>query len=182
MTFGQKPVASLLTLAILLAAAPHPGLAQPAAALGVATGFTSEGTVDAPIDEVWKVWSTSDGYRKLGPAMADVDLRLGGLIRSKYTAEGTLDDEGAIVNRILAYEPMRMIAIQIARPPAGFPFEEAWRHPWTVITLTPEGASRTHVRVTMLGFGSDEESVRMRTFFERGNAATIDVLRAAFSR
>jgi len=46
----------------------------------------------------------------------------GGLIRSHYDAMDVLGDEETIENRILAYEPRRMIAIQIARPSKVIPF------------------------------------------------------------
>ena len=37
--------------------------------------FANEGVVDAPIEEVWKIFATSEGYKVLGPALAEVDLR-----------------------------------------------------------------------------------------------------------
>jgi len=36
--------------------------------------FVNEGVVPAPIDEVWKVFATSEGYKAMGPALAEVDL------------------------------------------------------------------------------------------------------------
>jgi hypothetical protein len=41
-----------------------------------------EGILNAPPAEVWKVWSTPEGFRALGVAKADMDFRVGGLIRS----------------------------------------------------------------------------------------------------
>ena len=144
--------------------------------------FVNEGIVSAPIDEVWKAWSTSEGYRALGVALADVDLRVGGLIRSRYRADGILGDEQTIENEILAYEPPRMIAIRIHKTPANFPFKEAWKHTWTVVTLTPLDGNRTHLRVSSLGYGADPESQAMRRFFEHGNAETIKVLAARLGK
>ena len=144
--------------------------------------FVNEGVVAAPIEQVWRVWSTSDGYKALGVALADVDLRVGGLIRSRYGADGVLGDEQTIENEILAYEPPRMIAIRIRRPPANFPFKESWKHTWTVVTLTQLPDGRTHVRGASLGYGTDAESLAMRRFFERGNQQTIDALVAHFSQ
>lgn len=144
--------------------------------------FVTEGTVAAPVANVWRVWSTSEGFKATGVAMADVDLRVGGLIRSRYAAGGTLGDDQTIENEILAYEPPRMIAIRIHRPPANFPFKEAWKRTWTVVTLTPLDGNRTHVRAASLGYGGDAESLAMRRFFERGNQQTLDALVAYFSR
>ncbi len=142
--------------------------------------FVNEGVVPAPIDEVWKVFATSEGYKTLGPALGEVDLRVGGTIRSRYRADGTLGDAETIENVILAYEPPTMIATRIQKPPATFPFKEAWKKPWTVVTLTPAGDGQTHVRVTSLGYGSDEESLAMRRFFEAGNQQTIEAIRRHF--
>jgi ligand-binding SRPBCC domain-containing protein len=62
--------------------------------------FVNEGVIPAPIDEVWKVFSTSDGYKTLGPALAEVDLEVGGVIRSRYRADGVLGDAETIENVI----------------------------------------------------------------------------------
>ena len=141
-----------------------------------APSFVNEADIHAPLRAVWNVWSSGEGYKAIGAAKADVDLRVGGLIRSHYKPAGVLGDEGTIVNRILAYEPQRMMAIRIERPPKGFPFKEAWRHTWTVITMLDLGNGRTHLRVASMGFGTDEESVAMRQFFEAGNAATLKAI------
>ncbi len=71
--------------------------------------FVNEGVIPAPVDEVWKVFSTSEGYKTLTPT-----------------------DDG------------------------------------------------THLRVASYGYGSDEESLAMRRFFEAGNQQTIETLRRHF--
>ena len=146
-----------------------------------AVSFVNEGVVNAPVEEVWKVFSTSEGYKALGPALAEVDLRIGGTIRSRYRSDGTLGDAETIENVILAYEPPRMLAIKIQKPPQTFPFKEAWKNTWTVLTLTPLDGGRTLLRASSLGFGTDEESVAMRRFFEAGNQQTIGLLQKRFA-
>ena len=89
--------------------------------------FINEGVVDAPIDELWKVFATSEGYKALGPALAEVDLRIGGTIRSRYRSDGVLGDSETIENTILAYEPPTMMALRIAKPTQSFPFGNAWK-------------------------------------------------------
>jgi len=141
--------------------------------------FVNEGVIPAPVDEVWKVFSTSDGYKTLGPALAEVDLRVGGVIRSRYRADGVLGDAETIENVIVEYRAPLTMTTRIQKPPASFPFKEAWKSTWTVLTLTPtEGG--THLRAASYGYGSDEESLAMRRFFERGNQQTIETLRRHF--
>ena len=147
-----------------------------------APSFVHEATFPAPISDVWRVWSTSEGYKAVGVALADIDLRVGGLIRSRYSADGVLGDEQTIENEILAFEPPRMIAFRIHKTPANFPFMEAWKRTWTVVTLTPVDTGHTHMRAASLGYGTDAESIAMRQFFERGNQQTMDALSAHFAR
>jgi len=143
--------------------------------------FAHEGVVEAPIEEVWKVFATSEGYKALGPALAEVDLRIGGAIRSRYRDDGVLGDEETIENTILAYEPPTMMALRITKTPRSFPFKNAWKSTWTVITLAPVGRRKTLVRAASLGFGTDEESVAMRRFFEAGNQETIERVQRHFT-
>ena len=97
-------------------------------------------------------------------------------------ADGTLGDALTIENEILAFEPPRMIAFRIHKTPSNFPFKDAWKQTWTVVTLTALPDGRTHVRAASLGFGTDPESVAMRRFFERGNAQTMQTMAAYFER
>ena len=154
------------------------------AACGVAQAadepsFVNEGVIPAPVDAVWNVFATSEGYKTLGPALAEVDLRVGGVIRSRYRADGVLGDAETIENVIVDYRAPVMMAIRIQKPPASFPFKEAWKSTWTVLTLTPTDDG-THVRATSYGYGTDEESLAMRKFFEAGNQQTIETLRRPF--
>jgi uncharacterized protein YndB with AHSA1/START domain len=144
--------------------------------------FVNEGVVDAPLGEIWKVFTTSEGYKILGVAQAEVDFRIGGTIRSRYSANGPLGDDETIENQILAYEPPSMIATRIQKTPKGFPFKESWKHSWTVVTLTAVDDKRTRVRVASLGFGTDTESLAMGKFFETGNQVTIESLQKHFAK
>lgn len=169
-------------LSIVIAATPlfSQSTKESAALSTDSSSFAQEAVVNAPAAAVWKVWSTSEGYKYSGVAQAEVDLRIGGVIRSRYSANGVLGDEETIENRILAYEPERMIAFRIERPPKSFPFKEAWKTTWFVVTLTDLGDGRTRIRAASLGFGTDTESINMRKFFENGNAQTLKVLQSHF--
>jgi uncharacterized protein YndB with AHSA1/START domain len=165
----MKRPATLLACSLLL-------LGHSAAGPQEAPSFVNDAIVQAPVAAVWKVFSTPAGYKLLGVAQVDMDFRIGGLIRSSYAAHGTLGDADTIENRILAYEPQRMLAIAIERAPQAFPYREAWKHTWTVITLTRVRENATLVHIASMGFGTDEESTAMRHFFEKGNAATLKLL------
>jgi uncharacterized protein YndB with AHSA1/START domain len=141
----------------------------------------TEGIVDAPLEAVWAAWTTNEGLGLWLAPHVSIDLRIGGLMRANYNAAGALGDAQTIENTILAFEPERMLSIKVTKAPENFPFPNAVQHMWTVMYFDPHGESQTTVRVVGLGFGPDDESQRMRAFFERGNAATIEQLNNALS-
>lgn len=139
-----------------------------------------EGIVEAPVDAVWAALTTAAGLRSWMAPHAEIDLRVGGLMRANYDAQGTLGDPQTIENQILSFEPRRMLSLKVARAPDGFPFPNAIRQMWTVMYFNDAGRGRTQVRVVSLGFEPTEESQRMRAFFAQGNQLTIEQLQRRF--
>src|SRR5205823_6023741 len=76
------------------------------------------GIIDAPRDEIFDCFKTSEGIVKAwGVAQAKVDFRIGGQIRTAYAKDADLDSPKAIVNTILSYVPGRMLAMKPTAPP-----------------------------------------------------------------
>jgi len=144
-----------------------------AAAAGGAEPQVTEGFINAPVAEVWRIFTTSEGFLATGAAQADVKLEVGGEIRSHYDPKSKLGDAETIVNEILAYEPERMLAIRIKRAPASFPHRDAVAGTWTVIYFAPAG-DMTQVRIVGLGYNDSPASQAMRKFFADGNRWTLD--------
>lgn len=140
-----------------------------------------EAVVEAPLPEVWNVWSTSAGLSAWMAPHAEIDLRVGGLMRANYNAEGRLGDSQTIENTVLSFEPQRMISIKVVKTPEGFPFPNAITQMWSVIYFTEVDANRTAVREVSLGFTADSESQQMRKFFDGGNSTTMNELKKHFT-
>jgi uncharacterized protein YndB with AHSA1/START domain len=143
--------------------------------------LVTEGVVSAPLDSVWDAFATSAGLESWMVAHATFDLRIGGTMQTVYAPEGRLGDPSTIESTILAYEPKRMLTIRVSKAPAGFPFPNAIRSMWTVIYFESVDPRATRIREVSMGFGTDEESQRMRQFFDRGNAATLSALQRRFA-
>ena len=141
-----------------------------------------EGIVEAPLDAVWAAWTTSEGLRSWMAPHAEIDLRVGGRMLANYNAQGTLGDPQTIENTILSFEPKRMLSIKVAKHPAGFPFPNAIQRMWSIVYLEAVAPGRTHIREVSLGFEADEESQKMRAFFNQGNATTLNQLQRHFAR
>jgi len=136
----------------------------------------TQAVVDAPADAVWGAFTTKEGMESWMVASGDVDLRIGGLMRTTYRKEADLDGDTAIHQVIMSIDPGRMLSFRTIKSPKGFPFPQAISKSWTVVYLDPVETGRTRVTVKMLGYDSDPESQEMRAFFEGGNKATLDAL------
>ncbi|MGV3613910.1 MAG: SRPBCC family protein [Fimbriimonas sp.] len=138
--------------------------------------------VAAPIDKVWAAFTTTDGLKAWMVKQAEVDTRNGGMWKTKYGAEGTLGDEGTIMNEILAVDPGRMFAMRIHKTPKGFPFPNVYREMWTVVYFDPVEGGKTKVTARGHGFKDTPEAKQMRAFFEMGNKQTLDMLVKHFAK
>lgn len=152
-----------------------------AAAAAADRTLEHQGVVEAPLAEVWAAFTTSDGFASWAVAHAQVDLRLGGEIRSSYHPQSDLHDEHTIVNRIISYEPQRMLSIRNEQAPAGFKNAALFQQTWSVIYFEPLGRDRTHVRVIGLGYGEGPEWDEIYDKFKAGNAVTLERLQQKFA-
>jgi uncharacterized protein YndB with AHSA1/START domain len=138
--------------------------------------------VNAPVSEVWKAWTTKEGITSWMVASGEIDLRVGGKMRTSYTKGSDLTGPDVIENSILCLDPQRMLSIKIAKAPERFPFQRAMQNVWTVIYFEPVEEKRTKVTCRMIGFDHEEESVKMRLFFLQGNQQTLDALVKHFDK
>ena len=140
-----------------------------------------EGVVPGALDQVWAAFTTRAGLESWMVAQAEIDLRIGGRLKTQYNPAGSVDDAKAIENTILSYEPRRMLSFRVTQAPQGFPFPNAIRKMWTVVYFEAQGEKATRVREVCLGFSDDDESRKMREFFNRGNAITLERLQKRFA-
>lgn len=144
--------------------------------------LVSEGLVQASVNDVWQAFTTKSGIESWMAAHAEIDLRIGGIMKTQYDPNGAVDDSTSIHNTILCFEPLKMLSIQVSKAPEKFPFPKAIKQMWTIIYFESKGENETLVRSVCLGFTEDEESKNMRKFFEHGNAQTIQGLQKRFEK
>jgi uncharacterized protein YndB with AHSA1/START domain len=142
--------------------------------------IVTEGVVSAPVTAVWNAWATTAGLKSWLAPHADIDLRIDGIMRANYDPKGALGDAGTIENKVLAYEPERMFSIKVTKAPEKFPFSSRIGDMWTVLYFQPTPEGKTTLRIVGMGFGKDEESQKMKAFFEQGNAYTLAQLQKRF--
>ena len=141
----------------------------------------TEGVIAAPVDAVWAAFTTKEGQESWNVAHAEIDLKVGGKMLTHYDAAGRIGDPNTIENIILCFEPRRMLAIQVGSPPEKFPYKNAIKKMWTVLYFDEIGPSLTRLRLVGTGYGDNDESRKLRTFFEKGNAYTLKKLQEKFA-
>jgi outer membrane receptor protein involved in Fe transport len=109
-------------------------------------------------------------------AHADVDLRVGGLLRTNHDPDGRIGDPRTTINRILAITPKRRFSLQLTETPEGFPLGGMLEGTWYQITLDPVGKDQTLVRCEGHGFQGGPMGYAARAFVDRGNAWALEQL------
>lgn len=134
-----------------------------------------EAVVRAPASDIYTALTTPEGLKRAwGVALAEVDFRVGGVIRMHYNALARLGDEGTIENTIMAFEPDRMLALKPSTPMnASDAVRAITEVGWTVIRLEPLGPRSTRVVLTGMGYGEGPLFDEAYTVFRSGGQWTL---------
>lgn len=136
--------------------------------------------VKATAEQIWQAFTTKEGIESWMTAQAQINLRVGGKMLTHYDPKGVIGDEKTIENTIISYEPNKMLSLKATKPPAGFPCPNAIKNTWSVISMDEVEPGLTRVSCIGLGYGYDDESEKLLTFFRWGNAWTLKQLQKKF--
>src|SRR5690606_33844860 len=137
--------------------------------------------IAAPVGDVWRAFTDENDVVTWMTPLADIDLRVGGLMRTNYNPKGEIGDATTIANQIISFEPERMLSMKNVQAPEGFPWKENFQNMWSVMYFTPIGADRTHLRIVGMGYGEGPEWDQLYGFFETGNQMVVDELKKKFA-
>lgn len=140
----------------------------------VVGSFSRQFETPAPLEAVWQALTTPRGLAAWLGAEPKVDLALNGTI-THSSAPGT----EPIVERILAFDPGRMLATRLDLPPALEPTLGVVEQTWTVTRLEALDAGGTRVTRTMLGWQSGREWDTAARFFEAQTTQQMKALAKA---
>ncbi|HRD28303.1 MAG TPA: SRPBCC domain-containing protein [Caulobacter sp.] len=136
--------------------------------------------VKATPAQVWRAFTTGEGYREWVAPVARIDLAVDGMIEASYNAAARIGDPDNIRNRIVAYVPERMLSIRNVQAPRQLPYRELFPQISTTIEMEDLGQGRTRVMLTAVGYGQGEGFDTLYRHFEWGNAYTLDALKTRF--
>jgi uncharacterized protein YndB with AHSA1/START domain len=171
---------TLMTLLMVVVVVAPPLIAQENAnssGTGLGRWVRVEATVKAPVAEVWRVFTTSEGAEEFFAQKANIRLAIGGPYEIQFDPNN--EQSGTKGLKILSYAPGEMISFQW-NAPTEYP-EVRNGGTWVVVQMRPDGANRTHVTVTHYGWKEGLEWDQAYAHFVRGWSDLISRLERRFT-
>ncbi len=137
--------------------------------------------VDAPPAEVWKAFTTDEGFTRWAVPVAHVTLANGGMMESSYKLTSKIGDPDNIRNEIVAYLPERLLVLHNVHVPTGAPFDPVLIGTLrTVIAFEALDGGKTRVTEAQVGYGDGPGYASMYGHFRDGNAEELQSLAQSF--
>ena len=136
-----------------------------------------EFTVKAPLEDVWKAYTTKEGWENWAVPLAQIDLRVGGSIATNYNAQGSIGDSTTILTHIINYVPNRLLTLQ-AEISDNFPdfMKKDAKGFYNVIYFEPGKRGKTHVRSYGIGYKNTPKYLALMNYFIPANERTLEKL------
>ena len=136
--------------------------------------LTQEFTVHAPIDSVWKAYTTKEGWESWAVPVAQVELSVGGSIKTNYNPIGEIGDSTTITTHIINYVPNKLLTLQ-AEITDNFPeFMKAEADDfYNIITFEETENGNTKVSSYGIGYKNTAKYLQLMNFFIPANEKTL---------
>lgn len=133
--------------------------------------------VKAPVKEVWRAWTTSQGMKDVLGANCNIELMLGGRYEILFSDQPPVGAQGSEGCQVLSFVPERMLSFSWNAPPSI----PAMRHHRTfvVVTLTPSGEETT-VELRHAGWRTGQEWDKTYAYFDNAWGFVLSALQKRF--
>lgn len=121
--------------------------------------------VDAPIDDVWRAWTTDDGVRTFFASDSRVDARPKGPYEIYFDADQSTGLRGSEDMIVLAVQPPHLLSFTWNAPPRLPAMRGQLTH--VTVRLADLGQGRTRVTLTHDGWGEGGEWDEAYEYFRR---------------
>jgi uncharacterized protein YndB with AHSA1/START domain len=148
-------------LALRAAAADSPGSAPTARDRVLRASLV----LDAPVESVWKLWTTEDGLKSFFAPGCRIEPKVDGAYEIYFNPSGPPGEKGGEGMRILAFEPLKRLAFTWNAPPAQ-PAIRAQRS-FVEVRFSAEGEKRTRLVFTHAGWGDGPEWDAAYAYFDK---------------
>jgi uncharacterized protein YndB with AHSA1/START domain len=140
--------------------------------------LTTEIEVKAPVEKAWSAWTTPEGIKTFFAPGCNIEPRVDGAYDILFYPDGKPGERGAEGMRVLSFEPMRRFAFTWNAPP--FLPDIRRQRTMVIVELEPNGAGRTRVRFTQMGWGDGPNWDKAYEYFDHAwNAIVLPRFRYA---
>ncbi len=137
--------------------------------------------VNAPVPAVWEAISTAAGWKTWAAPVAWNPPGAPDIIETSYSPGARPGSAATIKQQIVARVPEVLMVFRTVKAPAGFPDFDTYAKVTSILQLEPAGPGTTKVRLTGAGYADTDAGRRLLSFFEKGNASTLEGLRTRFT-
>jgi uncharacterized protein YndB with AHSA1/START domain len=124
-----------------------------------------QAVVDAPIEEVWKAWTTTEGVKSFFAPDAKVEARSGGPFEIYINPYAEPGMKGADDMRFMAVQEPTMITFTWNAPPSNPEIRR--QRTMVIVRLEPAGEKRTKVTLRHVGWGDGGRWDEAYNYFDR---------------
>ncbi|NNC49835.1 MAG: hypothetical protein HKO01_04810 [Flaviramulus sp.] len=126
--------------------------------------------VKSPIDTVWNAYTTKKGYESWAAPLAEIELKVGGFIKSNYNSQGKIGDSTTIVTHIINYVPKTLITLQ-AEITDNFPefMKKEAKDFYNIIYFNKLENGYTSVRSFGIGYKNNPKYLSLMNYFIPAN-------------
>lgn len=142
-----------------------------------APGIDISTTVNAPVADVYKTFTTSAGWKKFLEADTAIDLRIGGPWEVYFNADTRIGSNGC---QVLSYVPDEMVSFSWNTPPKFA--EERAKRTWVVVTFAKETDGKTLVRLRHFGFIETGKWPEVKQYFAKAWPNVLSALAESFAK
>jgi len=137
--------------------------------------------ITAPLADVWKAWTTTEGIESFfARKAAKVDPRPGGAFELWFAPdapEGSRGSEGCVFHSVT---PMQQLVLEWNSPPT-LPVVRPL-HTLVYIDFRPLGPDTTEITLRNFGYGQGEDWQKSKAYFERAWPSVLDSLQKRFAK
>lgn len=142
--------------------------------------LTKQVIVPAPIDSVWRAWTTRAGIVSFMAPDAEIDARVGGAFHIHFNPYGEPGLKGADDMRFMALQPPTMLSFDWNAPP-HLP-QVRQQRTFVVVRLKDLDGRSTQVQLTQIGWGDGGEWELTYTYFDRAWGTVLNNLKKRFEQ
>ena len=133
-----------------------------------------EFTIKSPIDSVWKAYTTKKGWESWAVPIAEIELKVGGFIKTNYNTQGKIGDSTTIVTHIVNYVPNQLLTLQ-AEITDNFPefMKNEAQDFYNVIYFDELENGTTNIKSFGIGYKNNPKYLALMKYFIPANEKTI---------